>query len=848
MAGDLEGTLTEASAAQRYVIERPRLIRLLDRSSARLIALVAPAGYGKTTLARQWLAQGGRSALWVHADEGSADVAALATEFAGAVQAIFPDAAAQMLARLSASTQPEVDAVLLGRMLARAIRDWPAGSWLVIDDYHCLLEGSGADNFVATVATESGIRLLVASRERPSWVSARRVLYDEVAVLGVEALALTRHEALEVLKHLPPRTAAVALDQARGWPAVVRLAALSGRPAAPTILKDAELYDYFAEEIFNAASSDVREALLELTPYPTLTSHVVSRVLGDTAPAMCDKAVRLGFLSRYGSDVYELHPLLREFLEVKFASRRDAYLKAQAAFEDTVSEQRWDDAHTIIVRFKRRDLYDTLIDAALPSLVARNRIGTLEAWATDAAGAGVSTPMVDLARAEAEWRMGNLRDGMASALHAARNMPEKSLHISRAYAVAGECAHILMRPNDAARWAQLAEKHAKTQEDARRAVWAQLLITFDFEFDDALNLLARFAAIADGSANAVTRVLIAKSMTAGLVGNVSLAFDESQAQLSLARRCTDVLALTSFEYRVAYLAMLAGRYAEGLAAARIAIQDIEAAGLRFAVAPVLGCLAGTMLGLRRFRRAQRLIDRLAEELRARPNQLLEANWHAIHARLLLSTGSIQAAAKEAILAVEKAPTKSMRGEALGLHALALAAGSDHARAGSVAEEAINATQEVQGVTLGALAIAISAAKADHDDADEATERAGQILRDRGNYDSLVYACRAFPTLAGELRSRNALSEQMLLRVLSAAHETDLAASLGWELRPASGPQPLLTPREQEVFALMCKGYPNRQIASDLFITEATVKVHVRHILEKFGARSRTEAVVRFARY
>src|SRR3954447_18548302 len=44
-----------ATAANRHIIERPRLTRLLDETSARVILLVAPAGYGKTTLARQWL-------------------------------------------------------------------------------------------------------------------------------------------------------------------------------------------------------------------------------------------------------------------------------------------------------------------------------------------------------------------------------------------------------------------------------------------------------------------------------------------------------------------------------------------------------------------------------------------------------------------------------------------------------------------------------------------------------------------------------------------------------------------------------------------------------------------------
>ena len=50
-----EGTATQSQVRRRRIIERPRLTTLLDESQGRIKMLVAPAGYGKTTLARQWL-------------------------------------------------------------------------------------------------------------------------------------------------------------------------------------------------------------------------------------------------------------------------------------------------------------------------------------------------------------------------------------------------------------------------------------------------------------------------------------------------------------------------------------------------------------------------------------------------------------------------------------------------------------------------------------------------------------------------------------------------------------------------------------------------------------------------
>jgi LuxR family transcriptional regulator, maltose regulon positive regulatory protein len=78
----------EIPAGRRHIIERPRLTRLLDETSARVIMLVAPAGYGKTTLARQWLAT--RPHAWYQANRASSDVAALAVGLIESASPMFP--------------------------------------------------------------------------------------------------------------------------------------------------------------------------------------------------------------------------------------------------------------------------------------------------------------------------------------------------------------------------------------------------------------------------------------------------------------------------------------------------------------------------------------------------------------------------------------------------------------------------------------------------------------------------------------------------------------------------------------------------------------------------------------
>jgi DNA-binding NarL/FixJ family response regulator len=57
----------------------------------------------------------------------------------------------------------------------------------------------------------------------------------------------------------------------------------------------------------------------------------------------------------------------------------------------------------------------------------------------------------------------------------------------------------------------------------------------------------------------------------------------------------------------------------------------------------------------------------------------------------------------------------------------------------------------------------------------------------------------------------------------------------------------LTAREQEVLALIARGYSNKRIALDLGIAEKTVKTHVGHVLAKLGVSDRTQAAVHAVR-
>ena len=97
--------------------------------------------------------------------------------------------------------------------------------------------------------------------------------------------------------------------------------------------------------------------------------------------------------------------------------------------------------------------------------------------------------------------------------------------------------------------------------------------------------------------------------------------------------------------------------------------------------------------------------------------------------------------------------------------------------------------------------------------------------------------------------------QEVVRAVRAAHrgeallDPSVAARLVDAIAepPGTEPSERLTPREQQVLALIARGLPNKLIARELGISEKTVKTHVGHVLAKLGVTDRTQAALQAVR-
>ncbi|MGC0330976.1 DNA-binding NarL/FixJ family response regulator [Streptomyces sp. SAI-170] len=87
-------------------------------------------------------------------------------------------------------------------------------------------------------------------------------------------------------------------------------------------------------------------------------------------------------------------------------------------------------------------------------------------------------------------------------------------------------------------------------------------------------------------------------------------------------------------------------------------------------------------------------------------------------------------------------------------------------------------------------------------------------------------------------------EELFAAIHAAAEgRTALSAPVaGRVMAQMRSPRPTLTPRERDILTHLAQGLPNREIARTLFISEATVKTHLRRIYDKLGVDTRAAAV------
>jgi DNA-binding CsgD family transcriptional regulator len=306
-------------------------------------------------------------------------------------------------------------------------------------------------------------------------------------------------------------------------------------------------------------------------------------------------------------------------------------------------------------------------------------------------------------------------------------------------------------------------------------------------------------------------------------------------------RVDDPRVRTSFTYSVAYAHALRAEYDDADQYLSLFVDDIRSFDLEFALPYANWTAAMIALGLRRFGEAERSLQAVEDVSKSPHEQRHGINARSLRARMLLQTGQPHEALRQVHTDVPFRLIPSWLGEYLGTRALALACLGRTSEATAVAQRAVETSLFAEVRMLAASAQAVCAANAGDIAGGLTLARKAIAL---GVWDPVVCALRASPALADAFAGDETL-RPTVESLYQRSRDHSLARRAGIRTRSTHSPDHLLSPREREVLGLIARGLRNHEISTALFIADSTTKVHVRHILEKLGVRTRAEAVARY---
>lgn len=302
----------EAPRQPSTTVDRPRLLKTATATEhARLVLLIAPAGFGKTTLLTQWrtaVIEGGQSAAWLTLDDADADPRQF---LAGVIRAAC-SAGIELDALLAQADSGLVELTIesAARSLAAAIAETRSRVTIMLDDYH-RAGGPGVDQLVGHLVglLPDNCTIVLSSRARPS-LNVPRLLASGLAteMLG-DALRFTPRESKDLLAlDLTEDEVTAVVTQTEGWPIalqLVRLVLIQGQNVPGSLSKltsrGGHLWSFLNEQVLGSLPAEVVEFLAD--------TSILDRFSVEIADAVRERADSWQVMEQLGSLQFFLTPL-----------------------------------------------------------------------------------------------------------------------------------------------------------------------------------------------------------------------------------------------------------------------------------------------------------------------------------------------------------------------------------------------------------------------------------------------------------------------------------------------------------------------------------------------------------
>jgi DNA-binding NarL/FixJ family response regulator len=567
-----------------------------------------------------------------------------------------------------------------------------------------------------------------------------------------------------------------------------------------------------------------------------VTDVDVARAVVDThSDAVIEDATARGLISVTEHKSLSLHPLLRELLVGRFggvdAEARAALLgRCRKLF----GERRWDEALCVAEASKDAAFATQAVGAALDDLLAAGRTSSLRRWISAARTAGAEGGLIDYVESEALLRGNELDRAIALADQATASLDRDFL--ARAHLVAARSALLTDRSESAETHAAAAASFARTAETEEDALWLRFLAACERQTPD---LRARLDDFKRQARTGVTQSLLSATGDLALAeteGALDEAMDKAKMALSLAEG-VDTIARTSLLNAYSYALITKCRYQESLDRVTELTRVAEACGVDFPLPYAQLNSASAYIGIRRFAAADRVLTALERETGDTASEFFRGTLPMHRARLYASVGDLQRALGVLALGPATKGSRALHGDFLGWQALLLSASGEFETAFEVAEVAQRVSRGREAAALASIARAVAVLRTARPDKADSHIAAAIAT---GVWDPILIAVRAVPDLGRQI-AMHRQGSNWLRRILVLSADTSLAALIGLRVPRPAKPKQKLSPRESEVAELVSQGLTNEEIAKLLYISLSTTKVHVKHIYEKLGVRSRLEA-------
>ncbi|WP_298490123.1 BTAD domain-containing putative transcriptional regulator [uncultured Chloroflexus sp.] len=313
-------------------------------------AVVAPAGYGKTTLLAQWadqLARTGAQVAWLSFEASDQEPALLLAYLIGVIQRILPHAGEQALRILQSVSGLERDWPLVaGALLSDVQRELQSQTILMLDDVHLVSDGPITADLLGYLlrAAPPNLHIVMASRRPLTFAPLPRLRAEGLLLeVGANDLLLQRHEAIELLQRTGVALADAELDllleRTGGWMLSVQLAVRTLARQTPEqrrvylqglATNQHDLFEYLASEVLAALPPRLVDRLICAALLGQANPSLLDEALGvDDSAQLIEQAIALGLPltvdtgASNGERIFRFHPLWQRLLADRALTRFD---------------------------------------------------------------------------------------------------------------------------------------------------------------------------------------------------------------------------------------------------------------------------------------------------------------------------------------------------------------------------------------------------------------------------------------------------------------------------------------------------------------------------------------------